>query len=178
MFAVFIYGYIYFYSLRKSLILKRGTTSSNSFTSLWKTEVTLSFLSFFYLKSTSSMAQHSKGTQILPEVFWFCFPFTKPFLCSQGLWNKPLVDFWLWQPWLRALLLLIPGWTLSLDGEIQPAENGVVPSSNLCAQTAVVPEETTSKILFYPVARTIKYCILNLCILNFCLYRIKWDLVN
>lgn len=29
----------YPYSLRKNLILKRGTTSSNSFISLWKTEV-------------------------------------------------------------------------------------------------------------------------------------------
>lgn len=94
-FAVFIYDCIYFHSLRKSLILKRGTTSSNSFTSLWKTEVTLNFLPFFNFQSTCLMARRSKGTQILPEVFWFCFAFTKPFLCSQLLLNKALVDFWL-----------------------------------------------------------------------------------
>lgn len=92
------------------------------------------FFFFFYLQSTSLLAQHSEGTQILPEVFWFCFAFTKPFLCSQCLLNKPLVNFCYWQPWLRALLLLILGWKLqglSMDGEIQPAQNGVVPSSSL-----------------------------------------------
>lgn len=55
-----------------------------------------------------------------------------------------------------------------MDGEIQPAENGDVPFSSLCTNGAVIPEETTQKILFYSVARTVKECILNVC-----LYRIK-----